>query len=229
MLVLKLNYNGELRRVTLTEDPKPDYALVEKHIREAYADSVLGEGSFVLKYVDDEDDSISISCEHDLREAILFCKLSGNTTLRVDIHPVDKKLSPDDQSSSEEKGALAALEALLPTREEWNAKAVNIRGRFKGIVDAVHKLGTMLQKKHEEKCLPAACTPDEEKKLEENNVVSVTVAQEETSEPINAENAVEEAPIEEEKEKEQEEKEREEKPRVVVSVEGSCVAVAYQN
>jgi len=142
MFILKLSFTGDTRRATLTEESKPDYANLERHVRELYGESIPQDRNLKLKYLDDEGDAISVSCDHDLREAFLFRALTGRSTLRVDVIMTERVCIPGTGDCKDSESGAASL------GQDWRGK---VRGRFNGIVDACQKLGVMLQKKLEEK------------------------------------------------------------------------------
>ena len=95
-----------------------------QHIRELFADSLQAGRSFKLKYLDDEGDAISVSCEHDLREAFLFCQSAGRSSLRMNILPIDKPVA-DTNDGPPGEGTDKARS------EDWSARVQTLRGKFK--------------------------------------------------------------------------------------------------
>lgn len=91
-----------------------------QHIRELFADSLQAGRSFKLKYLDDEGDAISVSCEHDLREAFLFCQSAGRSSLRMNILPIDKAVAETNDGPPGEARS-----------EDWSARVQTLRGKFK--------------------------------------------------------------------------------------------------
>lgn len=92
-----------------------------QHIREVFADSLQTDRNFKLKYLDDEGDAISVSCEHDLREAFLFCQSAGRSSLRMNILPIDKPVAETNDGEGTDKAR----------SEEWSARVQTLRGKFK--------------------------------------------------------------------------------------------------
>lgn len=123
----------------------------KQHIREVFTD-LPQDRCLVLKYLDDEGDAISVSGEHDLREAYFFYALSSITTLRFELHPLDRKLpSPatEEKASEEAKEVVICDAPASKTKEEWIARMHNIRGKFRGFVEVFQKIGSLIQKKLE--------------------------------------------------------------------------------
>lgn len=112
-----------------------------------YGEGIPQSFDFKLTYVDDEGDIISVSSDHDLREAFLFRVLDRRSTLRVDVVPLTSSIcalsmedSETDASQDTDRGP------------DWSER---VRGKFKGLVDTCQKFGTMLQKKFEVTCSPS--------------------------------------------------------------------------
>jgi len=83
-----------------------------------------------------------VSCDHDLREAFLFRALSGKSTLRADVIPLDGSIC---MQTSEVSGT----EAVIPEKSDSETWSCKVRSRFKDIVESCQKLGSLFKKPEE--------------------------------------------------------------------------------
>jgi len=150
MFVLKFHYNGETHRVSYTKATPPAFSNLEQHIREVFGDSITRELPFKFTYLDDESDTVSISCDHDLTEALSFHFKTGRDSLRLEVVLLDKSRERIRSTNEAIKPEQISVEAQK-VREEWAKRISLIRGKFQGLVDACHKLGVTIQKKMEDR------------------------------------------------------------------------------
>eukprot|EP01087_Luapelamoeba_hula_P021557 TRINITY_DN7569_c0_g1_i1.p1 TRINITY_DN7569_c0_g1~~TRINITY_DN7569_c0_g1_i1.p1 ORF type:complete len:426 (-),score=90.19 TRINITY_DN7569_c0_g1_i1:63-1340(-) len=95
MVLVKVSLNNDVRRIQITPS---DYATLKRHLADHFA---LGCRPFAIRYVDDENDAVSITCDSELAEALHFVVASATRPfLRLSIHPQDHVSPSNDTSNS---------------------------------------------------------------------------------------------------------------------------------
>jgi hypothetical protein len=120
-ITLKLVFDGDIRRISLAAPPS--ISDLRKIVGEVYLAQLHPSQDFVMKWLDDEGDWISLMTDREIREAWNFAKVKANSLLRVSINPVEaKKVSfptsspittPSTGTSEDKKTA----EPVVPTSE----------------------------------------------------------------------------------------------------------------
>jgi len=100
MSVLKIAFKDQIRRITVPEESL-NWAQLCKTIGELF---ILPD-NWMLKYIDDEGDEISVSSDRELAEALRLLKTLKTPTLRFNLYPVKdkkKKLTKEERREKRE-------------------------------------------------------------------------------------------------------------------------------
>jgi len=103
VIVLKIKYNDDIRRVRFIEK---GFIGLQKQIGEIYG---IQQGTFTLKYKDDEGDLVTISSEEEFSESFKFIQ---NNILRLEIASLEEK-KKKEREDAEENGKENAIEINL--------------------------------------------------------------------------------------------------------------------
>jgi len=111
-LIVKIKYQEDTRRLTLTSSPsfRDVVGIVRKlfHFEE--------QKSFVLKYVDDDNDLVTISSDMELQEAILVASKANPPVLRLLIHDIGSPFKPTAAPRSAAESSKAGKAEEVPPR-----------------------------------------------------------------------------------------------------------------
>jgi hypothetical protein len=94
MFVLKLYYNNEIRRIALSE--KVSFSTLTNLVKELFSSSKLL-GNFVLKYLDNEEDVITVASDQELSEAFRLAQETKPAIIKFQVVPVASPVQPSSQ------------------------------------------------------------------------------------------------------------------------------------
>lgn len=105
--ILKITYGSDIRRLTIKKDPS--FAELQTCIKNLYAADVPD--VFVVKYLDDEGDKISLTNQQELVEAWEFARNHGGILrLSIEANPTDK---PESKQETPQTSAAPNLGCLF--------------------------------------------------------------------------------------------------------------------
>jgi next-to-BRCA1 protein 1 len=119
-LVVKLSYDGTLRRITMPKVAEPSFATLEHKVRELF--NLPDSSAVLLAYTDNDGDVVTMVDDSDLKDAIVLQQLNP---LRVAVKVKKASVSIRDSILKEKAKRQAA--AQVPPKEETKSAAAETK------------------------------------------------------------------------------------------------------
>lgn len=118
MVVLKVTYGSEIRRITVDDTQAFSYKDLRVLMKKLHHNALPNH--FEIKYLDDENDKVTISSDRELADALQFVKTAKQPLLRITLSdPVQKAApvpAPAEDATGKEKVPQQATGAFSPTQ-----------------------------------------------------------------------------------------------------------------
>jgi len=111
MVVIKLQYQNEIRRITF-DDMKPAFSELVQLATAFFFSNTNSNAPIVFKYKDDEDDLITVGCDRELQEA-LASGVNDNDVLKLFVERKQVPFAPPRTEQGSDRSLADLLEGVL--------------------------------------------------------------------------------------------------------------------